>query len=235
MRLELKNISKNYGNHEIFYDLSFKFESNKIYGVVGPNGVGKSTLFKCIVGLLDVNAGKISINYNEVSSNKRDDVVENISYLLSTGVIKHLSGWENAILFAKLFKIENQELENLFKEFDLYESRNKKVKAYSLGMKQRLALIISLINIKRNIIILDEPYLGLDPIGIKCLNEKLIKLKNEGYLIIVSNHQLHESEKIFDEVIFLTKRGIIVKNCNENTEESLSETFEKIYVKGEYL
>jgi len=232
MRLELKNISKNYKNHEVFSNLSFKFEDSRIYGVVGPNGVGKSTLFKCIVGLLDVNEGNILINDKTVTSSKREFVVENISYLLSTGVIKHLSGWENAVLFAKLFKVENKELENLFHEFDLYTARNKKVKSYSLGMKQRLALIISLINIKRKIIILDEPYLGLDPIGIKCLNEKLMRLKKNGYLIIISNHQLHESEKIFDEVIFLTQRGIVVKINNENTDESLSETFERIYVNG---
>jgi ABC-type multidrug transport system, ATPase component len=232
MRLELKNISKNYKNHEVFSNLSFKFEDSRIYGIVGPNGVGKSTLFKCIVGLLDVNEGNILINDKTITSSKREFVVENISYLLSTGVIKHLSGWENAVLFAKLFKVENKELENLFHEFDLYTARNKKVKSYSLGMKQRLALIISLINIKRKIIILDEPYLGLDPIGIKCLNEKLMRLKKNGYLIIVSNHQLHESEKIFDEVIFLTQRGIVVKINNENTDESLSETFERIYVNG---
>jgi ABC-2 type transport system ATP-binding protein len=232
MKIELNEITKKYKNQTVFSNLNFSFESNRIYGVVGPNGIGKSTLFKCIVGLTDVDNGKIIIDKNEITPLKRVKVVENISYLLSTGVIKHLSGWENTILFAKLFDINNDELVKLFHEFDLYTAKDKKVSNYSLGMKQRLALIIAFINIKRKIIILDEPYLGLDPIGIKTLNEKLLKLKDEDYLIIVSNHQLHESEKIFDEVIFLTDSGIIVKGSNDTSGDSLAETFEKIYVTG---
>ncbi|MFV0379425.1 MAG: ABC transporter ATP-binding protein [Anaerorhabdus sp.] len=233
MELEFSNVSKNYGTQRVLSNITFSFKSNRIYGVVGPNGVGKSTLLKCAVGLLDVDEGLIMIDDKKVNVFNRDDVVENVSYLLSTGVIKHLSGWNNALLFAKLYKIENEELERLFKEFDLFGAKDKKVSTYSLGMKQRLALIISLLNIKRKIIILDEPYLGLDPIGIRTLNKKLLNLKDKGYLIIVSNHQLHESEKIFDEVIFLTNKEIIVRENTIGNGKSLADTFDEIYVGGD--
>ncbi|SKA08306.1 ABC-2 type transport system ATP-binding protein [Pilibacter termitis] len=229
MNLEIKNLSKNYSRQSVLSNISFSFESNKIYGVVGPNGVGKSTLFKCITGLIEVNEGKIFLDNHEVTSLKREEIVKNVSYLLSTGMIQHLSGWKNAMLFAKLFDTPEVEIEQLFHEFDLYTAKDKKVKNYSLGMQQRLALIVSLINRKRKVIILDEPYLGLDPLGIKTLNDKLLNLKEKGHLIIVSNHQLHESEKIFDEVIFLTRDGIVSK---ENTGESLSSIFTEIYVNG---
>ncbi|MEG3006099.1 MAG: ATP-binding cassette domain-containing protein [Oscillospiraceae bacterium] len=232
MEIELKTISKSFKTHKIFDNLSFSFKGSTIYGVVGPNGIGKTTLFKCIVGLLDVDKGEILLNGKIIDSLNRNEIVCNISYLLSTGLINHLSGWENVSMFAKLFKIEENKIVGLFNEFDLAKAKDKKVKDYSLGMKQRLALIVSLMHIERKIIILDEPYLGLDPIGIKCLNNKLLELKTDGYIIIVSNHQLHESEKIFDEVIFLTNKNIIVKKSEKANDTSLSETFEKIYAGG---
>ncbi len=206
------------------------FNGSSIYGVVGPNGIGKTTLFKCITGLTALSDGKIKINDIDVDTINRQSIVDNVSYLLSNGLINHISGWENAKLFGKLYQIADDNIIDLFKEFDLYRSKDKKVRKYSLGMKQRLALIISLINNKRKIIMLDEPYLGLDPLGIQALNEKLLKLKELGYLIIVSNHQLNESEKIFDYVLFLTKDGIISKTINEES-KGLSVLFNEIYLK----
>lgn len=234
MEISIKNVSKAYKNNKVLNDISFEFSSSRIYGVVGPNGIGKTTLFKCMVGLQDINSGEISISGNKISTDVRSCVVENISYLLSTGVINHLTGWDNVKMFGNLYEISDTVLNSLFEEFDLLNAKNKKVKNYSLGMKQRLALILSLVNIKRKIIILDEPYLGLDPIGIQCLNNKLLGLKKEGYLIIVSNHQLHESEKIFDEVIFLTDQRLISKTLNEEKED-LSEIFNRIYVERKVM
>lgn len=233
MSLEIKKLSKYYAKHIVINNIDLTFDKSKIYGVVGPNGVGKTTLFKCIVGLIDIDEGEIFIDGKRINASQRELIVNDVSYLLSNSVIEHLSGWENAIMFAKLYKVSEEYIKDLFMEFDLYEYRNKKVKNYSLGMKQRLALAISLININRKIIILDEPYLGLDPIGIKSLNEKLLALKTKGYTIIVSNHQLHESEKIFDDVIFMTGEKIIVRKNEEKTDgKTLSEVFEEVFIGG---
>ncbi|SFU75627.1 ABC-2 type transport system ATP-binding protein [Clostridium sp. DSM 8431] len=232
MQIELKNIYKAFNKQVIFDNISYTFNSGKIYGIIGPNGIGKTTLFRCITGLLELDGGQIKINDKDVTISSRDEVVNNISYLLSNQVILHLSGFDNAKLFGNLYGIDNKRIEELFKEFDLFHAKDKKVKKYSLGMQQRLTLIVSLINYKRKIIILDEPYLGLDPIGIQCLNNKLLKLKENGYLIILSNHQLHESEKIFDEVIFFTSNGIISRNIKQQKEDLVT-LFNQIYVKRE--
>lgn len=232
MQIELKNIYKTFNKQVIFNNISYTFNSGKIYGIIGPNGIGKTTLFRCITGLLALDSGQIKINDKDVTISSRNEVVNNISYLLSNQVILHLSGFDNAKLFGDLYGIDTKRIEELFKEFDLLHAKDKKVKKYSLGMQQRLTLIVSLINYKRKIIILDEPYLGLDPIGIQCLNNKLLKLKENGYLIILSNHQLHESEKIFDEVIFFTSNGIISRNIKQQKEDLVT-LFNQIYVKRE--
>lgn len=231
MELELLSLSKNFKEHVILKEVSFRFDNYKIYGVVGPNGIGKTTLFKCMVGLTNLSGGEVFIDGETVTTDQRDSVVQNVSYLLSSSAtINHLTGWENVKLFAELYKIDLETMKQLFVEFDLYQAKDKKVKTYSLGMKQRLSLIISLINVNRKVIILDEPYLGLDPTGINILNEKLMSLRNKGYLIIVSNHQLHESEKIFDEVIFLTTNKLV--NMKSDKTGDLSETYHKFYVEG---
>lgn len=230
----INKLTKRIGNSLVFNDLTLKFNTGNIYGIVGPNGVGKTTFLKCLVGLISADSGEIIVNDSIVDLNHRESVVKNISYLLSTELIQSLTGMENINLFAKLYGVDEEEINNLLKEFDLYEYKDKKVSKYSLGMKQRLALIVSLINKNRKIIILDEPYLGLDPLGIKKLNSKLMHYKDEGYLIIVSNHQLNESEKIFNEVIFFRKDKIFIRSQIKNYDKySLNELFEKIFVEME--
>ncbi len=235
MNVELKNVSKQFRQVIVLNNVSFTFKESTIYGVVGPNGIGKTTLFKSITGLTDIDSGEILINKASVSTQQREAVVSHVSYLLSTGVIQHLTGWQNVQIFAQLYRIPQNKMENLFTEFDLQKAKHQKVKTYSLGMKQRLALIIALLHIKRKIIILDEPYLGLDPIGIQSLNIKLLNLKNQGYTILVSNHQLHESEKIFDTVLFLTPSGMLHHDLEKGEKidkRSLLDMFEDVYIEG---
>lgn len=232
----VSKLSKAYGKNKIFSNLNIDFNFGNVYGIVGPNGVGKTTFLKCLVGLLSVDSGTVSINDCLVNVDTRETVVENVSYLLSTELIQSLTGIENIKLFSKLYNVKDEEIDSLFKEFDLYDYKDRKISKYSLGMKQRLALIASLVNNKRKIIILDEPYLGLDPIGIKKLNTKILEYKNKGYLIIVSNHQLNESEKIFDDVIFFRKDKIFIRSrIKDYTNYNLNELFEKIFIEGKDL
>lgn len=231
--IEIRNLTVQFKDKKIFKNISYKFDQGRIYGIVGPNGIGKTTLLKCMLGLIVPDDGEVYINGSLINHYNRDEVVKNVSFLLSSGLIKNLSGWDNAVLFAKLYDVSDNYIVKLFKEFDIFEARNKKVKNYSLGMTQRLALVIALLNTKRKIIILDEPYMGLDPNGIFRLNQKLLKLKDEGYTILVSNHQLYESEKIFDEVIFLTKSGLLSsKDFESDLKCSLADKYQEIYNSG---
>lgn len=231
--IEIRNLTVQFKDKKIFKNISYKFDQGRIYGIVGPNGIGKTTLLKCMLGLIVPDDGEVYINGSLINHYNRDEVVKNVSFLLSSGLIKNLSGWDNAVLFAKLYDVSDNYIVQLFKEFDIFEARNKKVKNYSLGMTQRLALVIALLNTKRKIIILDEPYMGLDPNGIFRLNQKLMKLKDEGYTILVSNHQLYESEKIFDEVIFLTKSGLLSsKDFESDLKCSLADKYQEIYNSG---
>ena len=210
--LEVKNLSKSFGTSKILNNINFELYSGDVVGLIGPNGCGKTTLMKCILGLYHSDTGKVEIDGNDIRYNLEEalkvvgSVIENPDFYLN------ISGLKNLKIRMTLFDMKDIGYMNaVIHEVKLDDSIKKKVKTYSLGMKQRLGIANALIN-KPKLLILDEPTNGLDPIGIKQLREILINLsRNSNVGILISSHNLPEIENICDRILMLD-HGTIVED-----------------------
>ena len=208
--LEVRNLSKSFGSNKILNDINFELYSGDVVGLIGPNGSGKTTLMKCILGLYHSDCGKVEIDGNDIRYHLEDalrvvgSVIENPDFYLN------ISGLKNLKIRMALFDMRDIGYMNaVIHEVKLDESINKKVKTYSLGMRQRLGIANALIN-KPKLLILDEPTNGLDPIGIKQLRELLINLsRNSNVGILISSHNLPEIENICDRILMVDHGTII--------------------------
>lgn len=210
--LEVKNINKKFGEHTVLENVSFQIKSGEIIGLVGRNGMGKTTLMKCILGLVKIDSGKITFrDKTEYFTNK--DMMDEIGYLLDCKLFENLNAYEN-IKIQEWYKgkhynkkEEKRVIENILNLVDLKNDK-KKVKQYSFGMKQRLGLALALMG-DTKLLILDEPFVGLDPIGIKTIREFILKVSKEKEMaILISSHQLSEIEGICDRYLFISDRQL---------------------------
>ena len=208
--LEVENLNKSFGKNKILNDINITIYESDIVGLIGPNGAGKTTLIKTILNLYYPSSGKIKICGYEV---KKDFelVMSKVSSLVETpDLYQNLSGLQNLKMTMIMNNIKDYEyMEKIIKLLKLNNKINDKVKKYSLGMKQRLALANALIK-KPQFLILDEPTNGLDPLGIKELRD-IIKFVNESFntTILISSHILSEIENICDEIIIIDNGYII--------------------------
>jgi ABC-type multidrug transport system ATPase subunit len=186
-------------------DINIIVPKGSIYGFLGPNGAGKTTTLRLLLGLLKMQKGKIEIFGKDFESN-RIDILRKVGSLIEhPSLYGHLKAKENLEVYRGLYGASKSRLEEVLKIVGLAEVGNKKVKQFSLGMKQRLSIALALLP-NPELLILDEPANGLDPTGIIELRELIKKLnKEEGLTIIMSSHQLSEIEKMVSHV------GIIAK------------------------
>ena len=219
--LEVKNLTKIIKGQKILNDISFDVEKGKVIGLIGKNGAGKSTLLKSIVGLYKINGGNIIINGFDVSKDYKNAIKEVGVMIEAPGLYDYMNAEDNLKVFSMMLKgISEEKIKELLCLVSLEGCKYKKLKTYSLGMRQRLGLAHALINDPK-LLILDEPTNGLDPVGISDLREFLKSLKD--VTIIISSHLLSEIENICDEVIFIDGGKIVgeynLKNCGFNLEE----------------
>ena len=208
--LEVENLNKNFGKNKILNDINLTIYEGDIVGLIGPNGAGKTTLIKTILNLYYPSSGEIKIcGFN--LKNDFELIMAKIGSLVETpDFYQHLSGLQNLKMTMMMNNIKDYEyMEKIIKLLKLNTRINDKVKKYSLGMKQRLALANALIK-KPQFLILDEPTNGLDPLGIKELRD-IIKFVNESFntTILISSHILQEIENLCDEIIIIDNGYII--------------------------
>lgn len=172
-----------------------------VYGFLGPNGAGKTTTLKLILGLIRQTDGEISILGQKVSASTRLRLNRSIGSLIENpGGYGHLTGLENMQIIQKLKGVPEDAIASALKTVRLYEQKDKKLKNYSLGMRQRLGIAMALLG-DPDILILDEPTNGLDPSGIQEIRTLIRTLSEErGITIIVSSHLLSEVEQMADYV-----------------------------------
>ncbi|WP_100331286.1 ABC transporter ATP-binding protein [Bacillus xiapuensis] len=211
--LETNNLYKEIGRKKIINDVSFNIKKGEIVGLLGPNGAGKTTIMKMILGLTNFSKGEIIYDGNNIQSDK--------GYLKTIGAIietpkfyPFLTGIENLKYLTTLYKnVDKIQFKKMIKLMDLEHAINKKVKHYSLGMKQRLGLVQALIH-EPNLLILDEPLNGLDPYGIKDFRDYLKCITKESdAAILISSHLITEMEMLCDKIIFL-KDGSVIEKTN---------------------
>lgn len=205
--IEVKNISKKIGKKEILKNISFDGYEGDIIGIVGNNGVGKTTLLKVLTGLYKPNTGEIifdGINLN----NNYEKAISKVGSLIETpDLYKHLTGRQNLDIFKRMFKgVDEETIKNIVSLIHIEDALGSKFKTYSLGMKERLGIAQTLINDPK-IIILDEPTNGLDPRGIIELRNILENLKDK--VVLISSHMLSEIEVLCNKVIILNNGRIV--------------------------
>ena len=198
----------------ILNDINLHLKENKIYGFVGRNGSGKSILFKGICGLLNISNGKIIIKGKEIG--KDIDFYDNLGAVLDgAGFLPNLSSFDNLKLLASIRnKISDSDIKSALNKVGLDPNDKKKYKKYSLGMKQKLALAQAIME-NPELLILDEPFNGLDSYSVKDIREMLIDYKKEGKTILISSHIKEDIDILCDEVYELDRGNINKLNIGD--------------------
>lgn len=222
--LECKNLWKKFGQKEILKNVTFDLYEGDILAFIGPNGSGKTTTIKLILGLQSIDKGEVFINGKNIKSEYVEAIKRVGAIVENPDTYMYLSGWENLKLIANLYKgITDEDLKKIVKLVGLEGRIHDKVSKYSLGMRQRLGIAKALIN-KPNVLILDEPTNGLDPEGIKELRDLLKKLAREGMGILISSHNLAELESFCNKVLIIDS-GVILESSEVKTFKDAGEKY----------
>ncbi|MBP0726875.1 ATP-binding cassette domain-containing protein [Bacillus sp. RG28] len=214
--VKVENLTKTFDGHEVIKNCNMNVRKGTIYGFLGANGAGKTTVFKMLSGLLTPTMGKAQVLGMDVNSD-RGEILRNIGTIIETPIFyEHLSASENLEIHLAYMNANNSEIDSVLTKVGLNNTGKQPVSKFSLGMRQRLAIARALIH-KPKLLILDEPINGLDPMGIREMRELFLDLvKNENMTILISSHILSEIEHIADTI------GVIV-NGTVIREVSLTE------------
>lgn len=218
--VELKQVSKTIKGKPIIQDLSFSVKRGEVYGFLGPNGSGKTTTIRMMVGLISITKGEIYISGHSIRD-ERSEALSHVGAIVENPELYgYMSGMKNLLHFARMSKTEvsKERIMEMVRLVELEDAIYDKVKTYSLGMKQRLGIAQALLH-KPSILLLDEPTNGLDPSGIRQLRDYLRQLaKRENIAIVVSSHLLSEVELLCDRVVII-KEGRFVDERNLRGDE----------------
>lgn len=211
--LKIENLTKKYENKTAVDNLSIHIASGEIYGFIGHNGAGKTTTLKCVVGILGFEEGEIYID-NVSIKEKPLDCKSKIAYIPDNpDIYGFMTGMEYLNFIADIFEIPTSERAKLIskyaKEFEIEDNLGQSISSYSHGMKQKLVIISALIH-KPKLIIMDEPFVGLDPKATHILKEIMRQVCNEGGAIFFSTHVLEVAEKLCDKVAVIKNGQLVV-------------------------
>ena len=200
--LSLKNISKSYGPIRALNDVSIDVPKGSVFGILGPNGSGKTTMLGIVMDIIKPSAGSFSWNGHPGSSN---EMRRQIGTLLETPNFYHyLSGQKNLEIAAAIKERDPADIPRVLEKVNLTQRRHSKFSTYSLGMKQRLAIASTLLG-DPDILVFDEPTNGLDPAGIAEIRELMKELNRQGKTIIMASHILDEVERVCTHVAIIQK------------------------------
>ena len=210
-KIFVENVTKAFGGQEVLKTVCVKFEMGKIYGIVGRNGSGKTVLLKCICGLLYPSTGTVTVGGKVVG--KDVDYPENVGFIIETpGFLPRYSGLKNLKYLASVRgKVKEDEIRKYMELVGLNPDDKKHVGNYSLGMKQRLGIAQALME-NPDILILDEPMNALDNNSVEEMRTVLLKMKEQGKLIIIASHVRDDIDILCDEVYGIDA-GIMKKIC----------------------
>jgi ABC-2 type transport system ATP-binding protein len=232
--LEIKNLSKNYAQHKALDNVSLTIPKGKIYGLLGPNGAGKTSLIRIITQIIGADEGGILFEGEKLSAKH----VLKIGYLPEErGLYKKMKVGEQLLYLAQLKGLTKTEAKKRLKYwldvFEMHDWWNKKIVDLSKGMQQKVQFIATVLH-RPQLIILDEPFTGFDPINIDLIQKEIFKLRDSGASIIFSTHQMESVEVLCDYICLINKSKKILEGEKMKTKyqyqknEYLFETQEKI-------
>lgn len=197
--IQVDHVYKSFGKEKVLIDVNFSIPPGSIYGVVGNNGSGKTVLMKCICGFMKCDRGKIVVNGRQVG--KEVDFPDRLGVIIETpGFIPNLTGYKNLKILAALKgRIGKSEIRETLQRVGLDPDMKKPVSKYSLGMRQRLGIAQAIME-DPDVLILDEPFNGLDRYGVVEIRALLKDLKADGKSILLASHNAQDIEELCDHV-----------------------------------
>jgi ABC-2 type transport system ATP-binding protein len=233
--LEAKNVVKQYSGHRALDDVSIHVPKGCIYGLLGPNGAGKTTLIRIINRITAPDSGEV---YFDGHLSSQSDIYH-IGYLPEErGLYKKMKVGEQALFLAELKGLSKQdakrEIGRWFDKFDITSWFDRKVEELSKGMQQKVQFITTVIH-NPDLLILDEPFSGFDPVNAGLLKDEILNLKLQGKTIILSTHNMESVEALCDEITLINKsRAVLQGNVKEIRDKYKQNTFRVTLAGGEF-
>ena len=229
--LKVDNIVKYYDKVCAVNKLSFEVNDGEIFGLLGENGAGKTTTFRVIMGLLKPDAGKVTLNDKEIDYS----VTDSIGFLTEERSLQTKLTVEDQLKFYGSLKGMdedelNKKIDELLNEFDVFDYKKKKIKELSKGNQQKIQFISAIINDPK-LLILDEPFTGLDPLNVSKFKEYIRKLQSNGAIIIFSSHQLEHIEEFCEKLVILVKGKSILEGYIDDIKRDYRK--KNIFIKGD--
>lgn len=231
--LSIQNISKQFGNYLANDNVSLNIESGKIFGLLGPNGAGKTTLIRIITRIFLPDSGVILFN----GEPHDDSHTEKIGYMPEErGLYKNMKVFEQLVYLGKLKGLRTSEakkrVNEWLKRFEIESWREKKVEELSKGMSQKVQFIATVLH-NPDLLILDEPFSGLDPINAQLIEREIIRLKNEGKSIIFSTHRMEQVDDLCDEIGLINKGKVILSGEVSALKQQFRQHLYQVHFMGE--
>ena len=227
--IQTRKLSFSYGRQAILQNLSLNVPKGSIYGFLGPNGAGKSTTIKLLLGLLRVSQDNVFLFEESIQQNRQSILARTGNLIESPSLYGHLTATENLQYLNAIYKQPKSRINDILKMVGLWESKDKKTRHFSMGMKQRLSIGMALFH-DAELIILDEPVNGMDPKGVVEIRNLLLNLQKEGKTIFISSHILSEIEKLCSHVGIISKGELLYEGT---TADLLSQTSRSVLVRLE--
>ncbi|MBA7644108.1 Vitamin B12 import ATP-binding protein BtuD [subsurface metagenome] len=203
--VELNNICKSYNDNLVVNNVSFTVAQGEIFGLIGPNGAGKTTIIRMMMDIIKPDSGEISI----LGESLNEDTKNRIGYLPEErGLYKKITVLQSLVYLASLkgmgIRLARSRAEELLQRVDMLPHKEKKIEELSRGMGQIIQFLTTIIH-DPQLLILDEPFAGLDPVNTKLLKEIILELKSQGKAIILSTHMMNEVETLCDRILMIDK------------------------------
>lgn len=209
--LEVQNITKKYGDFSAVEDLSFQIPAGTVYGLLGPNGAGKTTTIRMVMNIIIPDRGAIKV-LNETMDER---MKERIGYLPEDrGLYPKMKVGELLLFLAEIKGLSRERARKAgdfwLKRFDLADWKNKKVEQLSKGMQQKVQFIVTVLH-EPELIILDEPFAGLDPVNTKLIKDIMLEIKEKGRTVVFSTHRMEQVEMICDNICLINKARLVLE------------------------
>lgn len=220
--ITIRNINKKFGKLSVLNDINLSFKKGQCIALIGPNGCGKTTLIKSILGMVIPNSGLIEFNGKSILGEYL--YRENIGYMPQIGRYPDNMTIGQIIEMIKKIRNSNQELdEDLLKAFELEKMFDKQMRTLSGGTTQKVSAVLAFL-FNPDVLILDEPTAGLDPLASEILKEKIIREKENGKLILITSHLLSELDDLITEIIFMQEGKVHFHQSIEVIKAETNET-----------
>ena len=229
--LKLENVTKYYGDFKAVDNLSFTVKPGEIFGLLGVNGAGKTTTFRMIMGLLDSTSGKITLDGKPIDYS----VTDKIGFLTEErSLLTKLTVKEQCLFYGNLKGMTDDQvlnkLDSLLEKFGISEYKDKKIKELSKGNQQKIQFITAIMN-EPKLLILDEPFSGLDPFNVELFKNEIVEMAKKGSMIIFSSHRMEHVELFCKKLVVIMKGKTVLEGYLKDIKEQYRK--KNIFIKGD--